>query len=329
MFGSVILDVVIGLLFVYLLLSMACSALTELIASRLDLRAKVLETGIRNLLSDPSATGLAKTLYNHPLIRTLALPGRKPSYIPSSSFALALMSILTAGGTDGESQQPGSAVVSSGQLDSQVAGLLRFLTEQAGNDVGKVQQSLQDWYNNAMERVSGWYKRKVQVIIFFLGAVVTVATNTDTLQVTDALSRSSNLRASVVTAAQTYVRQQPRAREEMTPAPEQSAGEPDTRGVAPLVPAVADARSGEERMQESLRAVQNLGLPIGWKDSPQLAEGDPHKWPGGFTSYRAWGHQLRMHWLGWLLTAVAISQGAPFWFDLLNKAVRTSVKPSK
>jgi len=92
----------------------------------------VLETGIRNLLSDPSATGLAKTLHNHPLIRTLALPGRKPSYIPSSSFALALMSILTASGTDGESQQPGSAVVSSGQLDSQVAGLLRFLTEQAG-----------------------------------------------------------------------------------------------------------------------------------------------------------------------------------------------------
>ncbi len=38
---------------------------------------------------------------------------------------------------------------------------------------------------------------------------------------------------------------------------------------------------------------------------------------------------LEEHSLGWILTAVAISMGAPFWFDMLNKvvAVRSSVKP--
>jgi hypothetical protein len=34
---------------------------------------------------------------------------------------------------------------------------------------------------------------------------------------------------------------------------------------------------------------------------------------------------------GWLLTGMAISLGAPFWFDLLNKfmVVRSTIKPQE
>jgi hypothetical protein len=37
------------------------------------------------------------------------------------------------------------------------------------------------------------------------------------------------------------------------------------------------------------------------------------------------------HLAGWLLTALAVSLGAPFWFDTLNKimVVRSTVKPSE
>jgi hypothetical protein len=40
-------------------------------------------------------------------------------------------------------------------------------------------------------------------------------------------------------------------------------------------------------------------------------------------------YALKTHWLGWLLTALAVSLGAPFWFDMLNKiiVVRSTVKP--
>lgn len=70
----------------------------------------------------------------------------------------------------------------------------------------------------------------------------------------------------------------------------------------------------------------DLGLPIGW-DSPDDAA---HKWPGwAWKRDGGWWDQLYWHWLGWLLTALAISLGAPFWFDLLNKfiVIRSAVKP--
>ena len=58
MFGSLVLDVVIGLVFVYLLLSMICTAANEMIASMLALRARNLARGIANLLADRRIKGL-------------------------------------------------------------------------------------------------------------------------------------------------------------------------------------------------------------------------------------------------------------------------------
>ena len=73
--------------------------------------------------------------------------------------------------------------------------------------------------------------------------------------------------------------------------------------------------------------LQALGLPIGWDD-----KNDPKRNWTGWTwvgDRGGWWDQLRWHWLGWFLTALAISLGAPFWFDILNKfiVIRSAVKP--
>jgi hypothetical protein len=73
--------------------------------------------------------------------------------------------------------------------------------------------------------------------------------------------------------------------------------------------------------------IESLGLPIGWDDKK-----DPKRNWTGWTlagDDGGWWDQVRWHWLGWLLTALAISLGAPFWFDLLNKfiVIRSAVKP--
>jgi hypothetical protein len=60
MLGSEILEVVIGIIFIYWLLSLMCSALNEMMASLLSLRAKSLKKGIRNLLNDPKGLHEAK-----------------------------------------------------------------------------------------------------------------------------------------------------------------------------------------------------------------------------------------------------------------------------
>ncbi len=87
------------------------------------------------------------------------------------------------------------------------------------------------------------------------------------------------------------------------------------------IPECAKNRNSPEcRYQENLAQLQGLGLPIGW-ESP----GD--EWPG--RNPGAWMSRIQTHLLGWLLTALAISLGAPFWFDLLNKfiVIRSAVKP--
>src|SRR4051812_39062997 len=92
MFGSEILDVAIGMIFVYLLLSLICSAVNEMIEAQMKNRARDLEKGIRNLLTD---TNLADKLYEHPLIKGLYIDKKgKPSYIPARTFALTLLNIV-------------------------------------------------------------------------------------------------------------------------------------------------------------------------------------------------------------------------------------------
>ena len=106
MFNTTVIDVVIGLVFVYLLLSLMCSAANEMIEGWLKNRAADLERGLRELLKDPQGNGLVKKVYDHPLISGLfegtydpqevgklkrALGKLKlPSYIPARTFALVL-----------------------------------------------------------------------------------------------------------------------------------------------------------------------------------------------------------------------------------------------
>src|SRR5215211_9020344 len=74
-FGSTVLDVAIGLVFVYLLLSLICSAITEGIARVFAMRSGTLKEGIRNLLSGPGDVDYAQKLYDHPLISGLYRQG--------------------------------------------------------------------------------------------------------------------------------------------------------------------------------------------------------------------------------------------------------------
>jgi len=72
--------------------------------------------------------------------------------------------------------------------------------------------------------------------------------------------------------------------------------------------------------------IESLGLPIGWSSVDDLHR----KWPGSNVRGDAgWLDQFWWHLPGWLLTILAVSLGAPFWFDLLNKfiVIRSAVKP--
>lgn len=107
MFGSNILEVAVGVVFVYLLLSLVCTIVNEGIASLINQRGKILIAGIKNLLNDENLSGLAQQMYNHGLVVGVSengsnpkKPNGLPSYMSPTNFALSLLDLLQAHGAN-------------------------------------------------------------------------------------------------------------------------------------------------------------------------------------------------------------------------------------
>src|SRR5262245_31720462 len=134
MFGSATLDTGIGLIFVYLLVSLIVSAANELLAALFKWRAETLVAGIRELLQDPTMTGLVRNFYEHPLIGSLAAKGKKPSYIPSRTFALALLHIISPV-TSGADRTLDDLEAGIEKLPGSLQVTFRVLLDEAGRDI--------------------------------------------------------------------------------------------------------------------------------------------------------------------------------------------------
>ena len=309
MFGSPILDVVAGMVFIYLLLSIICTAANEIIASLFSLRARNLAQGIANLLADKQIKGLDNLFYDHPLIKSLYRGKRKPSYIPDHTFALALLDGIASFEFKRKGEQAISQIreaVSKLEDDSELKRTLSIFLTQAGDDFSKLQTSIETWFNDSMTRAAGWYKRKSQFITIILAVLLVGATNADTLTIVKKLYNDPVLRAVVVAQAQVFAEQQPgveAANPETKPEPSPLGSSGDQGSLVPSEPITHAAGNANETFMQTLAIFQQLGLPLGWASAPKKEE---------------WVNKL----IGLLLTALAISLGAPFWFDILNKITK-------
>jgi len=146
-FGSPILDVVAGMVFIYLLLSIICTAANEIIASLFSLRARNLAKGIANLLADKRVKGLDELFYDHPLIKSLYRGKRKPSYIPDHTFVLAFLDGIAPFEGKGEQAIPLiREAVSELKDGSELKRTLSIFLNQAGDDFSKLQTSIETWF---------------------------------------------------------------------------------------------------------------------------------------------------------------------------------------
>jgi len=398
MFGSSILEVAIGMIFVYLFLGIICSGINEGIASLINKRGKNLFEGVKNLLNDPKFTGLAQQLYTHGLVDGLsqeaanpAKPNRLPSYIPSNTFALALLDIIGSQGlkeswsdvvkqrqedlgtvraqlvgpipTDADQQKVNDAEAAlkkaqdalskaneaeklhadAAEVAKKVAGpedftnlraastklhqalaIGRALAAEYPDPLGNIQRAIEklpgghtkeslfvlldktkretalvanqiataqdqaerlqanveQWFNDAMDRVGGWYKRWTQKILLVIAVIIVFAANVDTFTIANRLMRDNALRASLVSAAENTIQN----------------------------------NAAADNTQILLKDAEKLNLPLGWV----RAESDPYK-KDQVPSANIGGWLLKV--LGLLISAFAVSMGAPFWFDTLSKFV--------
>jgi hypothetical protein len=167
------------------------------------------------------------------------------------------------------------------QLDIEL--LLEFANE-AQNDVEEFKKKLEAWFNETMDRVSGWYQRKIKLITLGIGFVVTILFNVDSIKIYKILSTNNKVRGEVIVAAAGYL--------DKTASFDVGAGS-------------ATAEKFKELLCEQIDPTVNV-LGIGWPYDQFQENMKLLSWSKVF---------------GWVLTIIAISLGAPFWFDLLNKVM--------
>ena len=403
MLGSVVLDVAIGMAFVYLLMSLIASVIQEILATFMQLRSANLQKAMRSLLSGNSigpGLDLVESIYDHGLVRGLysdperdmnpdtvqrkaqakdqsraarfrRLVGKLsrvdwlrkllrrligiapekeitvvsnqmllPAYIPSRTFVLAMVDLLNrnvAKGADamGADEMAGiREFLRSHQSqfpDNKATEAMLTLASDAQGDLKKFQDNLESWYNAAMDRASGWYKKYTQTILLGIGLVLAVLFNVDSVRVARTLWSDRDARQAMVNAASDYAKDHPATTAASGSASDSSSGSASDSSTG----SASDSSSGssaadlkaklETTAQNFEDATASALLPVGWKHPFEA------NW-SFFKSDKKTAIMLALGLLpGWLITALAISLGAPFWFDTLNQfmVVRSTIKPEE
>jgi hypothetical protein len=309
MFSTTVLDTAIGIVFTFLAVSLASSAVTEAISSAVKWRSKTLLSGIQSILNDQSFTGLAKDLYNHALINPRFSGGavvkadlyKLPAYIDPDHFAAAFMDVANLA-----AKAPGEIKTEIDAMqDAQIKQLLAGIYDRAMGYPEAMRKELANWFDSCMDRVGGAYKRDAQLVTFAVGLIIAAALNVSAIRVGMALWDQPELAKSVAAAA---------------------------TADATKIPAA----------HEVLDRLETVNLPIGWptgakKDAQAAEKSDETGTIAAHDNvFGAGGAVYGCGWwattiLGWFITAGATLFGAAFWFDALQKVTQlkgTGASPS-
>jgi hypothetical protein len=362
MLSSGIIDLAIGLVFVFGVTAALSSVFTELIARFLGLRGAYLLGGLRELLdgtgsqtalndaignydemkalvkgpvpadadgaAPPATKSATGALLGSPILRSQGMigqissrdltlqPGKHgrpfrmttgtwkppwracrslPSYISATSFSAAIIDLLVpnaAGQTTMAQVQDG--INKLPEWMPTLKESLQTLAANAGEDIDLFRTSVENWYDDHMSRVSGWYKRHVAKITIVVGTILILLLNINTLTIGRTLWNSSVVRTAVSTVAANTTSCQNQSQR--------------------------DCLAG---LQKQLSDAAQAGLPIGWGTVPDCAAPKTScNWldqRGIFSRHGGSGWEIVLVLIGFLITIIALTPGARFWFDILGK----------
>ena len=310
-----ILGVAIGLVLVFGVFAVVVSSATEAISGLVGMRAKVLVRGLRHMLGGDPDEGRAfvDSLYQDPLIVAISAgKASGPSYLDKRTFSTALLNVTNVLGSVDQRMDDIARNLDAGddaadtgaggvELPAHLKGALTELWEAADREQEKFVAALEVWFDQQMDRVSGWYGRWAQFVMFFVALALAAALNVSATTVGRTLWADPAVREATVNVAQETVEGGAGASDAGSSESGSFEGGSSEGGLT-----ATDAAPTFEQLEDT-------GLPLGWTASA---------WPG-------WSWELVFHILGWVLIAVAGSFGAPIWFDLLNKLVNLRVAGKK
>ena len=341
MTGSITLDVIIAMVFVYLIYSLLVTILGEMISTWLGIRARNLRMMLERMLNDEGVepqgkiakfflyeseyfkNSLAGRFYNHPSIKYSSESKKenrfffthgKPSYISDSQFADTIVQLFRNKGIGADDLEKIQYAIRFNTLHIQPETLLHFknLLVDADNNIARFKEVLKGWYNETNDRATGWFKRKMQFILFWIGFLLAYSFNVDTISMVSKLSTDVNARRDLVQMAiaasdsnSTFAK--------ITDDTKSKVSLPD---------------SAAKEVKKSIQQA-NQALGLGWADVKPFHTFDCGSIiPKIYPQFVPW---CREFW-GLMLTALALSLGAPFWFDLLKKLVAirgVGIKPEE
>jgi len=321
---NTIIQVAIGILFVWIILAVVTSEAQGWIASMLAWRAKMLEEYVGHMLGDPA---LKDKIYNHPLIQSLHTQNgaRKPAGIPQDKFALVLFEeVSNPKNIEGLKIAGQDAKTAFEQLRRNISALKAIDENDANNateeqkrlkkiaasldtlmigieeradktvdDFTEARKRVEDWFNNSMDRLGGAYSRRMQVVAIVVGIIVAAVLNADTAKIATTLWQDPVLRQQITAQASQL---HPVLRQEI-------AAQASQLQASDVNPPAGQSSPTLQNMQEN--ADKLSALPIGWSKAnlPQSAG--------------EWAVKV----FGILISGLAASQGAPYWFDLMRKLI--------
>lgn len=295
---NAIFDIAIGLMTMYLVLSLICTSINEFISSVVALRAKGLRTALHKLIDEPTL----RTAFNgHGLVvTTKGIKNSDPAYMSGTTFALALIDSLT----------PDNPVATFDDVKSAALALPRNWKIRevvlsnialAGTSIAALRNNLATTFDQTMDRVSGTYTRRLKWLSLAVGIGLATALNADSIAVGRALWEDKPRTEMVKLAQEALSKGIDKDKSVL------GNGTMSTDDIAKNYKTVVDHI---DKATELLRP-----LPIGWQSSTVSSTQD-----------------IPLKVLGLLLTGIALMLGAPFWFDILSKFVRlrfTGEKPAR
>ena len=361
MFGSKLLGIVIGLVFVYLILSLFVTTLNEIVSTITSLRGKFLAKAVSQMLGDKKGGGvkLNQAFYKHPLIasfsgkKLLSKGKRAPSYLSASSFSKVVMDLLRS--EDFDPAKIGGAgkahaVKITQALDSLPEGnsknMLLSLWADANGNIDKFKEDIEGWFDKTMERSTGWYKRRLKLITFMLAFGISVGFNADTFHIAKHLASDSEARDQVSALAANMMddlapmvdAQRQHTVQPVAHTPVDTAAPNDTANGTPVSSELDTVRQDSLLNQlqvynQNLDSLKNTLVEaesltgIGWSEYGSRCNCDDEEMAATATENErksgTWDYIkcFLIRLLGWLVTALALGLGAPFWFDILKKVV--------
>ena len=300
MLDSPMIDVALGLVLFFLVMSLLVTAAQEWVSSFFKLKGKNLREGIENLVGNE----ISEKIYNHPLMKTMGTKSLchklkslifkkcrkevkdeipRPSYLKSEYFSKILIDVIDTNREVFKEEKTEVQELTKKISNPQIQKVFQLLNIKADEGIEAIEGKISGWFDAGMDRVAGLYKRKAQMCSFFISCVLVIGLNANAITIAQELWDNDDLRA------QTNA----------------------------IIDQIEKDNSQSLNKDELLNEINKakIDFPLGWKNEK-------------FTCSFYWLFQAI---IGWFITIAAVSLGAPFWFDLLRKVsnIRKSLKVEK